>query len=296
MTINEVAAFLGYSPERAERLVENGLVLPKTGTIVKLSSTKVGDRIDIGEDQFNEFVAAFEAEEPGRHPPAGVRRALLVESRHRCAICREGPPFQFHHMLDWAKLKHHDPHHMLTVCGTCHSRCTNGFIDYKAQVDYKTQIEQRTKSIRWRTDTPFRSIEDAELRPWLSVGERVAVRALEEEFGCEVRTNVTVPAGSGWINFNAGVVREEELIGIEIREYKGGAFPYFQIEHLAEIVSQTKFHRFHKCTLYVAVISEADEALDAQVQAELGKRKAVARCEIQIRMYRLNPLRTKYSL
>jgi hypothetical protein len=296
MKINEVGGLLGYSQERAEKLISEGLALPKSGNIVILSASRDGGMIDVSDEQFNEFASAFEAEQPGRHPPAGVRRGLLVESSHRCAICREGPPFQFHHMLDWAKLKHQDPHHMLTVCGTCHTRCTNGFIDYKSQVEYKTQIEQRTKSIRWRTDCQFRSIEDAELRPWLSVGERVGIRALEDEFGCEVRTNVTVPAGNGWVNFNAAVVRKEELVGIELHEYKGGGFPYFQVEHLAEVVSQTRFDRFQKCVLYVAVVSAVDESLDAEVQAELEKRKAAAPCELQIRMYRINPLRTKYSL
>jgi hypothetical protein len=44
-------------------------------------------------------------------------------------------------MLDWAKIQHHDPRHMLAICGTCHTRCTNGEIDYKAQVEYKTHLK-----------------------------------------------------------------------------------------------------------------------------------------------------------
>src|SRR5262249_49572254 len=153
-----------------------------------------------------------EAEEPGRWPPAAVRRSLLVEAKHRCAICRDAAPIQFHHMLDWAKVRHHDPRHMLAVCGTCHSRCTNGFIDYRSQVAYKTQLTQVAAHGEPHGLAPaYRRIEDSELRQWLTVGERVALRALADEFGCEVRTNVRVTAGDGWINFGAAVVRGEDL-------------------------------------------------------------------------------------
>ena len=124
-----------------ERLLTAGLALPKSGAIVKLSSTTVNGVVDFSEDQFNEFVGQFEKEEPGRWPPAAVRRELLVEARHRCGICRDASPLQFHHMLDWAKFQHHDARHMLAVCGTCHARCTNGEIDYKAQVAYKGALK-----------------------------------------------------------------------------------------------------------------------------------------------------------
>ncbi|SRR5579883_229522 len=141
MTINEVAGLLGYSKERVERLIVEGLALPKSGIVVKLGTTTQGSNLDISEDQFDEFVARFEAEEPGRWPPAAVRRTLLVEAKHRCAICEDCAPLQFHHMLDWAKIKHHDVRHMLALCGTCHTRCTNGFIDYQAQLIYKNKLK-----------------------------------------------------------------------------------------------------------------------------------------------------------
>src|SRR5262249_18426193 len=126
MTVNEVAGLLGYSRERVERLIAEGLVLPRSGAMIKLQVTNHSGATDISDDQFNEFVNRFEAEEPGRWPPAAVRRNLLVEAKHRCAICGDCAPLQFHHMLDWAKLKHHDARHMVALCGTCHTRCTNG--------------------------------------------------------------------------------------------------------------------------------------------------------------------------
>lgn len=140
MTINEVAGLLGYSRERAAKLIAEGIALPKSGAVVMLATTGQGDAADVSEQQFDEFVAKIEAEEPGRWPPAAVRRNLLVEAKHRCAICADSAPLQFHHMLDWAKIKHHDARHMLALCGTCHTRCTNGLIDYQAQLAYKRKL------------------------------------------------------------------------------------------------------------------------------------------------------------
>src|SRR5947209_2999237 len=76
--------------------------------------------------------------------PAGqVRDPQIVHAglhRHKESILDQPP--QFHHILDWAKVRHHDARHMLVVCGTCHSRCTNGAIDYKCQVEYKTLLKR----------------------------------------------------------------------------------------------------------------------------------------------------------
>jgi hypothetical protein len=131
---------------------------------------------------------------------------------------------------------------------------------------------------------------------WLTIGERGILYALEDEFGCEVRTNVRVSAGSGWINLHAAVVRDEDVVGIEVYEYKGGGFPYSHVQHIAEVGSSMKFDRFDKFILYVAVVSDVDKKLDTAVEVELNKLATVAPCKMVVRMYRLKELRTKYSL
>lgn len=146
MTVNEAAGLLVYSREKVIELINTGITLPDSGTVVKLGAAMLGDNFDVSDEQFDEFVAKFEAEEPGRWPRAFVRRELLVEARHSCAICHSLAPLQYHHMLDWAKVKHHDPKHMLAICGTCHSRCTNGQIDYKSQVAYKARLREHRSS------------------------------------------------------------------------------------------------------------------------------------------------------
>jgi hypothetical protein len=145
--------------------------------------------------------------------------------------------------------------------------------------------------------TEFREIADGEIRHGLSVAERVAILELEKEFGCKVKTDVKVAAGDKWANFHAAVVRGETLVAIEIQEYKGGGFPYFQIDHLAKVGSEWKFDRFHGFMLYVAVISDlAQTELDDQVKAGLEEVARKAPCKVEIRMYRLNPLRAKHGL
>ena len=58
----------------------------------------------------------------------------------RCAICWESHPLQYHHMVEWAKLPHHDLRHMIAICGSCHTKCTKGTIDHKSQVIYKAKL------------------------------------------------------------------------------------------------------------------------------------------------------------
>jgi hypothetical protein len=143
MTLNEVAGLLGYSREQVETLIAKGMQLPKSKETIKLAASEITGTLNITDDAFNDFVARFDAEEPGRHPPAAVRRELLVESNHACAICKTPAPPQFHHMLEWAKIKHHDPAHMLHLCGACHDRCGNGQIDHRSQIMYKTKLRER---------------------------------------------------------------------------------------------------------------------------------------------------------
>jgi hypothetical protein len=144
--------------------------------------------------------------------------------------------------------------------------------------------------------TTFRPIAASEVRRELTLGELAAVRALADEFGCDVVTNLSIPAGDGWLNLHAAVVRGDDLVAIEIRENKGNEVPYFQIEHLIQLGSTLKFPRFHKFVLYVAVVSEVSSELDEPVKEKLEQMARTAPCEVHIRVYRLNTLRAKYNL
>jgi hypothetical protein len=143
MTIYEVDASLGYTRDRIKELIDDGMPLPRSNATVKLAASMLGGVLDISEAQLDEFIDRFAAEDPERYPRTAVRRELLVESRHACAICEQFAPPQFHHMLEWSKIKHHDPRNILHLCGTCHDRCSKGEIDKQAQIYYKARLRER---------------------------------------------------------------------------------------------------------------------------------------------------------
>lgn len=145
MDVREAASLLGWKHEDVKSAIEAGVELPKSKHRIMLSATKVGNTYDIDDTSLDEFIGAFEAVEPGRHPPVPVRRLLLTEANHKCAICKSSDPLQFHHILEFHKLKHHDSKHMLAVCGSCHSRIHNGTIDTKSLRIYKGRLEHLTE-------------------------------------------------------------------------------------------------------------------------------------------------------
>lgn len=172
MTIKEVAELLACSRAHAETLITMGMELPSSKETVKLSATLIDGAQHVSDEELNAFIARFEAEAPGRHPPVGVRRDLLVESGHACAICREKAPSNFHHMLEWSKIKQHNPAHMLHLCGTCHDRCGNGQIDRKSQQSYKTKLKERN---------------NGPVDPYVATKRTADKRILEQMFHCAPR-------------------------------------------------------------------------------------------------------------
>ncbi len=183
------------------------------------------------------------------------------------------------------------------LCQRCGTLVDRDWIQFTVDLlrDWKQRAE-RSAAIELAAGTEFRAIAPSELRQELTIGELAVLRALSEEFGCEVTPDVSVPAGDGWINLHAAVVRGEDLVAIEIRENKGYGVPYFQIEYLIELSTKLKFHRFHKFVLFVAVISDAAPEQDEPVRQRLEQMASTAACETHIRMYRLNTLRAKYNL
>lgn len=141
MDVNEAAALLAVAPESVKAAIEQGVQLPKSGTLARLEASSGPDGYEISDRQFDAWISAFEAEQPGRKPPVAVRRELRVESRHKCGICRADMPLFFHHIIPWRKLKQHDPEHMLAVCGGCHSKIETGQIDRPEQSRYKVLLQ-----------------------------------------------------------------------------------------------------------------------------------------------------------
>lgn len=146
MDVKTAASLLGYSRDTLYEAVTDGVQLPKSGETIKLQACD-GKPLTFSEKNLQAFVDAFEAEQPGRHPPIAVRRALRTESRHRCAICRRDLPLQYHHIIEWRELNHHDPHHMLAICGGCHDKINQGQIDRKEQRIYKLKLKDELDAL-----------------------------------------------------------------------------------------------------------------------------------------------------
>jgi hypothetical protein len=75
--------------------------------------------------------------------PAELRRRVLVEAGHRCAIptCRRHP-VDIEHIDDWATVREHRFENLIALCPTCHRRKGNGpdQIDKKSLRQYKTNL------------------------------------------------------------------------------------------------------------------------------------------------------------
>lgn len=140
MDINEVAKLLQMKREDVIVAIKVGIELPTSKRVIRLDAIPLGDLFDVDEPSLDQFIALFDAEDPGRHPPTNVRRQLLVEANHRCAICREITPIEYHHVIEFHKIKHYDIRHMLAICPTCHTMCGLGAIDQKAQYEYKNRL------------------------------------------------------------------------------------------------------------------------------------------------------------
>nr|WP_178118553.1 HNH endonuclease [Pseudomonas sp. SZ57] len=73
--------------------------------------------------------------------PAEVRRAVLVESGHRCAIprCNE-TELDVHHIVPWETCRTHDYANLIALCPLCHRRTHKGEIDRKSLMIYKANL------------------------------------------------------------------------------------------------------------------------------------------------------------
>jgi hypothetical protein len=141
--LKEVTYLLGWTREKVELAIVDGVKTAKN-QLVKLVATKQGSDYDIKEEDVDAFLNSFEADEPGRFPPVAVRRTLRIEAGFQCAICKSDAPPRYHHIIDWANLKHHDAAHMLAICGSCHDKIGIGAIDTKSQVIIKQNLVRRS--------------------------------------------------------------------------------------------------------------------------------------------------------
>jgi HNH endonuclease len=73
--------------------------------------------------------------------PAELRRRVLVEAGHRCAIhtCRH-PDVDIHHIVPWEQCHKHEYHNVIALCPNCHRRADAGEIDRLSLGMYKAKL------------------------------------------------------------------------------------------------------------------------------------------------------------
>jgi len=73
--------------------------------------------------------------------PNDLRRKVLVEAGHRCAIptCRH-IDVDVHHIIPWAECQSHEYENLIALCPNCHRRAGRGEIDRKSLRIYKLNL------------------------------------------------------------------------------------------------------------------------------------------------------------
>jgi len=73
--------------------------------------------------------------------PSELRRAVLVEAGHRCAIPRCGhTDIDVHHIVPWETCRKHEYDNLIALCPICHRRAHKGEIDRKSLREYKSLL------------------------------------------------------------------------------------------------------------------------------------------------------------
>jgi hypothetical protein len=77
--------------------------------------------------------------------PADLKRRVLIEAGHRCAIptCRF-PTTEIAHIQPWAKVKEHKYENLIALCPNCHRRAHRGEIDAESLKIYKRILQRLT--------------------------------------------------------------------------------------------------------------------------------------------------------
>jgi hypothetical protein len=227
-------------------------------------------------------------------PAADPSRALNIGvAAHITAAAPGGPRFDAT-LTTGQRVSIENAIWLCQSCGALVDRDTAKFLVSVLRGWKDTAEDAASKAIR--AGSRYRPIAANEVRQELTIGEIAAIRALSDEFGCHIETEVHVPAGEGWLRLDGAVVRGEDLVAIDIHENHGKGIAYFQIEYFLDLCATLSFQRFQRCVVYVAVVSDGPEDSDHAIRTWLEAMVAATSVEMHIRVYRLNALRAKYGL
>lgn len=104
--------------------------------------------------------------------PAKLRRRVLVEAGHRCAIptCRH-IDVDVHHIIPWEKVGKHEYNNLIALCPNCHRRAHKGDIDRKSLRIYKSNLRfTHDKFSQLEVDVLFELYKQKDIRDVTSPG------------------------------------------------------------------------------------------------------------------------------
>jgi hypothetical protein len=80
--------------------------------------------------------------------PTEIRREVLIETGHRCAIhtCTNTSNLDLHHIKPWSKCKEHQADNLIVLCPNCHRLAHDGTIDQKSLLEYKKNCQKAISS------------------------------------------------------------------------------------------------------------------------------------------------------
>jgi len=115
--------------------------------------------------------------------PAEIRRRVLVEAGHRCAIptCRY-IEIDVHHIVPWAQSQAHKYDNLIALCPNCHRRADKGEIDRKSLRLYKLNLRfAHDKYSQLEMDILF-ALKEHRTIMWPSFNMILLRRILESNF------------------------------------------------------------------------------------------------------------------
>jgi 5-methylcytosine-specific restriction endonuclease McrA len=128
--------------------------------------------------------------------PTELRRRILVEAGHRCAIptCRY-IEVDVHHIIPWATCRTHEYDNLIALCPNCHRRADRGEIDRKSLRLYKLNLRfAHDKYSQLELDVLFELKRTGEGMPWVGFNLILLKRIIDSGFIAVHENNSAVTA------------------------------------------------------------------------------------------------------
>lgn len=105
--------------------------------------------------------------------PAAIRRQVLVEAGHRCAIptCRNSSNIDLHHIVPWEKCMEHKADNLIALCPNCHRLAHDNSIDRQSLFKYKEVCQ--------KLSNPPRPHENPEVKAYIKFNPNTATGILD---------------------------------------------------------------------------------------------------------------------